>query len=77
MFSCEFCEISKNTFFTEHPSAAASGVPIILCSFMETFIDVFIYCFPVKEKQETYYIGLKFGFFFILYGWTYCIKSCI
>ena len=53
MFSCEFFEISKNTFFTEHPWATASGVPIILFSFMETFIDVFIYCFPVKEKQET------------------------
>ena len=51
--SCEFCEISKNTFFTERPQAAASGVSIIPCSFMETFIDVFIYCFPVKEKQET------------------------
>ena len=32
---------------------SASGARIILCSFMETFIDVFIYCFPVKEKQET------------------------
>ena len=53
VFSCEFCEISKNTFFTEHLWAAASGGPIILCSFMETFIDVFIYFFPVKKKQET------------------------
>ena len=24
MFSCEFCEISKNTFFTEHLRATAS-----------------------------------------------------
>ena len=24
MFSCEFCEISKNTFFTEHICATAS-----------------------------------------------------
>ena len=24
-FSCEFCEISKNTFFTEHFRATASG----------------------------------------------------
>ena len=24
MFSCEFCEISKNTFFTEHFWATAS-----------------------------------------------------
>ena len=48
VFSCEFCEISINTFLTEHPQAAASGVLIILCSLMETFIDVFIYYFPVK-----------------------------
>ena len=26
MFSCEFCEISKDTFFTEHLWATASGV---------------------------------------------------
>ena len=26
MFSCEFCEISKNTFFTEHLRATDSGV---------------------------------------------------
>ena len=25
MFSCEFCEISKNTFFTEHLLATASN----------------------------------------------------
>ena len=25
VFSCEFCEISKNTFFTEHLRTAASG----------------------------------------------------
>ena len=25
VFSCEFCEISKNTFFTEHLRATASG----------------------------------------------------
>ena len=28
-------------------------VPMILCTFMETFIGVFIYCFPVKKDQET------------------------
>ena len=24
----------------------------ILCTFMETFLNVFIYCFPIKKKQE-------------------------
>ena len=28
VFSCEFCEISKNTFFAEHLWAAASALPI-------------------------------------------------
>ena len=28
-------------------------VPKILCTVMETFIDVFVYCFPVKKTQET------------------------
>ena len=28
-------------------------VPTIFCTFMGTFIDVFIYCFPVKQNQET------------------------
>ena len=26
VFSCEFCEISKNTFFTEHLWETASGI---------------------------------------------------
>ena len=26
VFSCEFCKIFKNTFFTEHPRATASEV---------------------------------------------------
>ena len=25
----------------------------ILCNFIETFLGVFIYCFPVKKTQET------------------------
>ena len=34
VFSCEFCEISKNTFFTEHIWATASGankITSVLC----------------------------------------------
>ena len=30
MFSCEFYEISKNTFFTEHLQAIASGPSLFL-----------------------------------------------
>ena len=45
---------------------------MILCAVMETFIVVFIYCFPMKkERQETQYIGLKFDSFFKLYAWRH------
>ena len=27
-------------------------VPMILCTFMETFIGVFIYCFPMKKTRK-------------------------
>ena len=30
IFSCEFCEIFKNTFFTEHLLTSASGPPKLL-----------------------------------------------
>ena len=30
MFSHEFCEICKNTFFVEHHRSAASGVTIVV-----------------------------------------------
>ena len=32
MFSCEFCEVSKNTFYKEHIWAATSGLPNLLPS---------------------------------------------
>ena len=35
------------------PDRILERVPTILCTFMETFIGVFIYCFPVKKNQET------------------------
>ena len=33
-----------------HPRKDGIG---ILCTFMETFLSVFIYCFPMKKIQET------------------------
>ena len=39
VFSCEFCEISKNTFFKEHVSATASLFSYELCKiFKDTFL---------------------------------------
>ena len=34
VFSCEFCEISKNTFFTEHLWTTASDITSILWSYV-------------------------------------------
>ena len=42
VFSCAFCEISKNTFFTEHLRTAASPFNYIRLnvSYQEHFIDL-------------------------------------
>ena len=61
-----FCQKSKDDLFPEsetkdgisgitekediHPGKDDIG---ILCTFMETFLSVFIHCFPIKKPQET------------------------
>ena len=37
VFSCEFCEISKNTFSTEHLQVIASGLALLFIVFEEHF----------------------------------------
>ena len=37
VFSCKFCEISKNTFFTEHPPVAASIFTTVCSIFRDVF----------------------------------------
>ena len=37
VFSCEFCEISKNNFFTEHVWMTASGNPTFYLCFILFF----------------------------------------
>ena len=45
MFSCEFCEISKNTFFTEHLRVTASvGRPNFFVVLEEIVYFSFFYC---------------------------------
>ena len=44
MFSCEFCEIPKNTFFTEHIWTTASEIIQKVASvknFTQNFVSVF------------------------------------
>ena len=45
-------------------------VPMILCTFMDIILRVFIYFFPMK-KPGNLYIGSKFDFICKLYSWRY------
>ena len=45
-------------------------VPMILCTFMDIILRVFIYFFPMK-KTGNLYIGSKFDFICKLYSWRY------
>ena len=67
LFSCEFCEISKNTLFTEYLWTTASGIafcvlwPIFYCHF---FFAVNFWIFSIfDEKLDDWYIPPK------KYGW--------
>ena len=39
LFSSEFCEIFKNTYFVEHPRTPASEVTIFKSSGYESFLE--------------------------------------
>ena len=53
-------------------------VPIIICTFMESFIDVFIRYFTIKKtKTGNSILGLKFDFFFKSYAWRHSTMNNI
>ena len=60
MFSYKFCEISKNTFFTEHLRAATSvRFKKILCtlsrsSLVQTCHYYLLYYFEVKKQKQSF-----------------------
>ena len=62
MFACELCEISKNTFFTEHLRASASGIqPLDVCGrpdFASVIFQKQLFTFVLLkscfEKHETH-----------------------
>ena len=67
VFSYEFCEISKNTFFIEHFWATASGVYNIssvfskfLCHVYDYFYDSFYMPDPYPLKQGAWHLHYKF-----------------
>ena len=57
MFSCELCQISKNTFFTEHPWTTASVVKksiktdLLSCP---VFLDFLILCHKFSPTLSAY-----------------------
>ena len=52
MFSCEFCEISKNTFFTEHLCATASWAKQWRHNFSQKF--KYFMCIMSSVSQRTH-----------------------
>ena len=66
MFSCEFCEISKNTFFTEHIWATASKLyrQIYLLSSSITILSEFINSCVMFVKLCKLIIVVMFGSYF-------------
>ena len=46
MFSCEFCEISKNTYFTKHLWTTASWISL---SFLTR-----LFCYMTKKSRQNF-----------------------
>ena len=44
------------------------NVPIFLCTFMETFIGVFIHCFPMKKKPQKLMYRTQFSILSYMLG---------
>ena len=51
VFSCEFCEVSKNTFYKEHLWAATSGLPNLLPSSESLAIGSVSYAATVYQPR--------------------------
>ena len=51
LFSCEFCEISKNIFFTEQLQATACGAEPPWCNFQSLFSVYFIFQIVSFNKE--------------------------
>ena len=65
VFSCEFCEISKNTFFTEHLWTTASGIMITIYDSFHNIIYLMLEVFFVEQKVF-YFLARKSGILFLI-----------
>ena len=72
MFSCKFCEIFKNTFFTEHFQVTASDIRmqvVVICNvnlcLQFVTINFTLFCefsdWPMLQCRLNIYIDLFFG----------------
>ena len=61
VFSCKFCEISKNTFFTEHLRTTASGKTFSFIDYtIITVIWKFVYMlYKLPADQKAKYFKIK------------------
>ena len=62
MFSCELCEISKNTFFYKTPPVDASATCVYLMSLSEGLLctsDIVILPHPKKYNSTVLTTGVK------------------
>ena len=65
MFSCEYCEISKNTYFEEHLRTAASevtlGIDYLGISFWTDSFKTILTFKPELQSQVEVYALFKFN----------------
>ena len=82
MFSCEFCEISKNTFFTEHFWMAASGNKSLVLSSSCQIYSLVWFALQVSSWQKVYYSSdLSSMTFFkclcLRYTWIFFVSALV
>ena len=53
VFSCEFCKIFKNTFFTEHLWATASDISTL--AYQKQLLHTLFYLLLNYQKQSLYF----------------------
>ena len=64
MFSCEFCEISKNTFFIEQLWTTAAISALLLLS----------YCLRLSGRGSKLWIKIVFGMFQVFFLFSFCLQ---
>ena len=64
MFSCEFCKISQDIFFTEHLRVTASILPVSLYWFHPVLINLMTKAAPRQEFRGLFFFFYQIPVFF-------------